>query len=1231
MGIYVDPLSSNYSELYGYPVDRGYAGNYYGSVGYRDAYGYGNQNIGPYVNASRPGFFASAWGSVSPFRHTPLHQTPGEENSPYYNAIGTRPFDAFASGLQNYVIPGLAVGAAGKLLGANTGSFWGDIKAPFLGQGPAAAFGRGLGSSMASKIFSGLGVSEGSALASGAVKAAGALGGVAFGIGLPLVVAESVARTANYTVFDPYISTRKTASSLRENLYGRVVPGASGDYTRGGKGLGSLESVEAAQGVTRAGINDYTFNLDDYSDISNMLGKSGALDNTSLKKIADRVKSAAEQIKLIVQISKDPSIQKAVEELSKLQLAGAGIDGGRFSAAGQALSQLGLYASAAGTSVQKLMSGIGAHGQAVYSSTGMTPYQGQLAAGNIYAGFSAAYRSGLISEGMMARLGGVENATKTALSSSVTASTSPLMQMLMYNSASGKQGAASFGGAQTPTGIMSAYGQSVSQDPFSTMGMQILMGPQMTERFMKNDSRNIEQTMVQLMRPMGIKPNGPDGKYTIQQMAPFLQGYLGMSPEEVRNFATRRLAETDPETVALKNKSMRSQAYEETLQYAEANGLVDTIPSRVAHSVKSSMHATRQALNAYVAEPLTSASGEFQDWVSKSLHNLQYGKTVSNANDGSSTSQVDSSTLEGLGWTESSSRNNTATNQAPFWTAKEISQYKSPVTEYSSRLGALGIGVREETPAVRLQDVSEPLPVQKMRRSISPESIATGGATRMVEETFGKAPVTKTTSGGAVETFGGFKGGYPSVDRYLPDQKSTVKPFSIYSPVQSGEITLAPTVVGPKLETIPGIAAESTSLASSGWRESSGSAKAPATKTTPGGAVETFGGLKDSSSYSIDTYWSSKDKAPKAELVAPYKGFDFSKTDTTKDTFWSRHIYGSDPKKILSSIQSIAQDVNHPGQKEAFAFMKASDRKSRAASLSELLRKYPDAFPQGAWERLVHDSDKYNVILDYAASTQTAEIKVPKTLDYAKASISGPVEEVLGKTQLSAFQGLQTIGKVVELGEAVSQKQVDKLTIDRYLEKEPLLKQLVGDRSGTEAFDYLNKVQSTIRGSGMAARGVYANKLGDIDKISASSITDPIVKKKLQSATSKSERERILLSYVNSVVGPGQKISPGRDLTFEENAGFMAPDIRASLESAENIKNVAGSAVNYSQFGEISKAFDAPIKKFSESVEIFAKAVGHPRTGGSSPSVQSSESPNVPDRREMPVGRALLKMLETSR
>lgn len=458
---------------------------------YRPQYGGSN----PYQNASNPGFFRSAGHLINPFRRDPpLFQTSGQAAQPYFDSAVYRPPDAAMSLMQKYVLPGLAAGAAMKYLGPNTGSLMGDIAGTFTGAGPAGAFGRSLGRGVASGAMRGLGLAGTGALASGATGAAGLIGGTLGAAALPLLAGQAAMTLANDMVFDPYSNDRATGRSLRENFSGVTFQGNKGDVTRGGRGLSYHESGKMAGDITRSGIQDFTFSTDEYTEVANMAGRSGMLDGTKSGDITKKIKSIAEQVKMIVQISQDPSIQGAIEELTKLQQGGADISGGRFSAASQAYGNIGMEASAAGTTVKRLMSRVGQQGQMLYSMNGMTPYMGQMAAANTYAGFASGHRSGLIGDAQLARMGGMEGATQSAMTGSINALQTPYARMLAYNQyIGGADGSAGMGQGQDIASVVGRFGKLAGGDPLELMGNQLLVGNQLSARMVEDGgSQGIE-------------------------------------------------------------------------------------------------------------------------------------------------------------------------------------------------------------------------------------------------------------------------------------------------------------------------------------------------------------------------------------------------------------------------------------------------------------------------------------------------------------------------------------------------------------------------------------------------------------------------------------------------------------------------------------------------------------------------------------------------------------------
>lgn len=655
---------------------------------YRPEYG----GMGPYQPTGTPGFFSSVGRLGNPLYTPPLYQTPGQAAEPYLESATYRPTDAFMTGMQRYVVPGLAMGGAMAMLGPNTGSIMGDLAGTFTGKGLGGAFGRGVGQGLTRGVISGSGLagrggaqmyasiqaysqagaarsaayasmraaqaartgfgsgmvnlaetagfrlntfaqgmraaySAGgvagatSLLAQGAVGAAGAAIG---SMAVPMLAAEAVTTVADKAVFEPYVNNRRTARDLRQNFAGVSFADAEGVYARGGRGLGQLESTRIAEQITRSGMRDFVFSSDEYTEIANMSARAGLLDNTRAGDISKKVKSIADQIKLIVQISQDPSIQNAVEELSKLQMGGASLAGGQASQGASAYSQIGMSASAAGTTVKRLMDRVGAQGQLLYQMNGMTPYMGQMAAANIYAGFASGSRVGLISEAQMARMGGMEGATQAAMTGAIAAVRTPYARMAMYNQYIGGMGNNT---GQSVPGVVGAFGRAIGGNPLEAMGTQMLFGDQMAGRYLQeNGLAGIERNAIAMLQTMGQQP-GQDGKYTASQLAMALQ-MNGMSPEQIQAFMTQRASETDPEALQQRLRGYGAQSFEQLRGYLDNEGLLNTRIGRMTHWFGEQWRDFKEGVAGATAFPAQRATAWVGENVEHAWDSLWYGDTV---------------------------------------------------------------------------------------------------------------------------------------------------------------------------------------------------------------------------------------------------------------------------------------------------------------------------------------------------------------------------------------------------------------------------------------------------------------------------------------------------------------------------------------------------------------------------------------------------------------------------
>lgn len=585
------------------------------TAGYRPQY----NGPAPYNQYGRVGFFSGINHIVNPFAPEARWGNTIDNNQAAVEGISSRPFDSVVWAGQRVVAPIAAYGLAFKALGSNGlgggGPAWG------LGK----AFGQGVGRGFVGAFGEG---ATGSLLGRGIIAGAGAATGAVASVAIPYAVGQAMLAGAQRAIFNPYINTRQTARDLRENFSGVTFGDAQGNAVTGG-GLGYAESSRIASDITRRGINDMTFSTSEYTKIADFSARSGLLDNANSGQIAQRVKDVAEQIKLIMSIAKDPSIKSAIEELAKLQMAGASITGGSMSTAAKAMSSIGQYAAIAGRSVQNVMNTVGAQGQYLYQANGMTPYLGQMAAANVLSSFGAAERTGMLSKAQLARMGGVEGATQASLTGQINAGQSLYNKMAMYNAymsgASGRQG---FGANQDVTGVVSRFGADFSKDPLGTYGATMLYGRQMLgKQIEERGSLATEDQAVSVLKNLGIARN-KQGQYDAAQIMPILK-MLGMNDDQAIAFVNQRASETDPRVAAQKIKALNRFNQEQKRSYISQNFLYGGV---VGSAARSTMHVGRSITGAFgdVMSELVGVQGKVGDAVQGGADWLQFGATFNN-------------------------------------------------------------------------------------------------------------------------------------------------------------------------------------------------------------------------------------------------------------------------------------------------------------------------------------------------------------------------------------------------------------------------------------------------------------------------------------------------------------------------------------------------------------------------------------------------------------------------
>jgi hypothetical protein len=583
-----DPL--NMAHLYpGWGTNPNYQTPAYDAP-YRPAY----QGPNPYAAYHKPSFMGGLSQLINPFYTDPYWGNPVDNNQGAFASVAQKPFDAAATVGQRFIAPALTMGVAMKLL-----------------KGAGGAFGGGVGAGIAS----GLGMGG---MAAGAMTGLGSMIG-AFGI--PLAAGMAAANVADAAVFQPYIRTRQMTNTLQDSFHGVSFGDASGNVVTG-KGLSGKEASKIASSIDSIGMRDMTFSANQIHGIAGMGMNAGLFDDVNSKGIADRVKSIANQVKMIVSISKDPNVQSAIEEIAKLRMGGASISGGAGSQAMGAYSAMGMHASAAGTTVQRLMQTVGGQGQYMFQMNGMTPYLGQMAAASAFSGFAAAQRTGLMTTGQLARMGGVEGATQSALASQITASSTMFNRMGLVNRY--------LGGGETPgvVNTVTRFGQLAGGDTMKMMGAMSLYGNQMASKQMGEDGSSGPETQaVQYLQSIGRQP-GPNGKYSPSEIATVLKNVMGMPEEQIQAYSSLRASQVDPGTVAQQMKGFGAQGTEQLMQAISQRNLQNTTLVRTWRGIKSGLKSAGDATGEVFGRPVARMAGSATDALESGVTGFFWGNTL---------------------------------------------------------------------------------------------------------------------------------------------------------------------------------------------------------------------------------------------------------------------------------------------------------------------------------------------------------------------------------------------------------------------------------------------------------------------------------------------------------------------------------------------------------------------------------------------------------------------------
>lgn len=597
-----------------------------------------------------------AWNRLKPWSADPMWGNPVMHNDPAVDAMAYRPSDHAMNFAQNFAVPGAALYASMQL-GNVAASPYSWLYAREVARGRTAAqaasvasmathvppatgiFGRasnfigGDGSTMMGALGKNMGARFGQGMASGfGMEAAGigrmaAVGGFAGSVVasaiVPAAIFSGINAIAEKGFFAPYRNTRQSANDLRRNFNGVTFGDATGNAVTGG-GLGHLESARMGQEISSQGIRDMTFSTGQYTQIADLSARAGLMDNVGAGGITKRVKEVADQIKMIISISKDPSIVSAVEALASLNSAGASLSGGIHSTAAKVYGQMGRYASAAGVSVQHIMNEAGAQGQYLFQANGMTPYLGQLAAGSTYAAFAGASRMGLIDPAQLARMGGIAGATQASLTGQINSSQTLYNKMALTNSFNGKQG---YGPGQSMIGILSQYGNSLAADPFGTMGKTQLHGRAMAgNQIAERGSLATQDQLMSIAGPLGLL--GPDGKLDAHKAVPILMGSMGMNEDQANAYLAEMKTMQSPIGYEQKIRAFQKSTAENERQYIAQNYLYGGGLGRPIHAVMTGGNAFIAGVKSVTSDPITSLGGLLGDTLHNVADSIEFGSSL---------------------------------------------------------------------------------------------------------------------------------------------------------------------------------------------------------------------------------------------------------------------------------------------------------------------------------------------------------------------------------------------------------------------------------------------------------------------------------------------------------------------------------------------------------------------------------------------------------------------------
>jgi len=553
---------------------------------------YQGQPGNPYAGY-RPSFLTSVNQVANPF-------APGGDNyggnyaqqtSPYYDTLFNKPMDATASFAQNLVIPGAATFAAYKYWGKGATSLGSRIGGRALG---GMAVGAGFGHQAASV----------------AIRSGKFMGGLAGGLLLPMAAAQVGIDALDSAVFDPYVAQRRMTGNIRDNFAGVTFGEGSGSPFTGG-GMSRQFAAGISKQMSKASAMDMTFNQNETSLLMDYASRSGLMDNTSADQMAKRFESVMKQVKVVMAVANTSDFKETIEIMSKMQMAGV-----NPTQLASVMGQLGGHAAAGGVAMQKMFNTVGTQAQYMFGASGITPYLGQLTAGGAMAAMNTAFRSNLISPALMARMGGPEGATQSAVAGSIAAYKTPYASIMASNAYLG-------GGEQGGViGNMAQFGGRIASNPLEMAGQYEFMGDTLASAHMRDQGLLGEQRQIAQIAKLFPGSVTRDGKIGTGAAYLTLTRTMGLTPEAAKAKIAEIAAHNDPKTHAALMMGQNRAAIDSLLKYQQQEGLsrgIFTTPINAIRRAGGHVQKTMAEAVGTVQEATAGVSDYIQEFMYEGL------------------------------------------------------------------------------------------------------------------------------------------------------------------------------------------------------------------------------------------------------------------------------------------------------------------------------------------------------------------------------------------------------------------------------------------------------------------------------------------------------------------------------------------------------------------------------------------------------------------------------------